>query len=188
MTNPETTIFMAIIKESDIIRESLLDVAKKMVMAAITAPKARGINNIVAKILTDRDIQELAKATRDIGEKNENSIFLRDASNVLKRADVVVLFGTRIRSINLALCGICGFPGCKEKNQHPKIPCAFNTGDLGIAIGSAVSVAMDHRVDNRIMYTIGLAAQQMGILGDDVPIVYGIPLSATAKNPFFDRK
>lgn len=179
---------MAIIKEHDIIRDSLLDVAKKMVLAATTAPKARGINNIVAAILTDRDIQDLAKVMRDIGEKHENSILIRDSHNVLKRADVLVLFGTRVRSINLALCGYCGFRDCKTKNEHPGIPCSFNTGDLGIAIGSAVSVAMDHRVDNRIMYSVGMAAKEMGILGDDVPIIYGIPLSATAKNPFFDRK
>jgi len=179
---------MAIIKDNQILKESLLDVARKMVVAATTAPKARGINNIVTAILTDRDIMDLARMMRDIGEKNENGILLRDAQNVLKRADVVVLLGTKIRSISLALCGLCGFKDCKEKNQHPSIPCAFNTGDLGIAIGSAASVAMDHRVDNRIMYSVGLAAKEMGILGDDVPIIYGIPLSAGPKNPFFDRK
>ena len=68
------------------------------------------------------------------------------------------------------------------------IPCTFNTGDLGIAIGSAVSVAMDHRVDNRIMYTVGQAAMELRLLGDDVPVIYGIPLSISSKNPFFDRK
>lgn len=175
-------------KGNDIIRESLLDVAKKMVMAASTAPKARGINHIVSAILTDRDIQDLAKVMRDLGERHENSILIRDADNVLKRADVLVLLGTRVRSINLALCGYCGYADCKEKNQHPDVPCAFNTGDLGIAIGSAVSIAMDHRVDNRIMYSVGMAAKEMNILGEDVPIIYGIPLSAAAKNPFFDRK
>ncbi|MFA5783030.1 MAG: ferredoxin domain-containing protein, partial [Bacteroidales bacterium] len=48
--------------------------------------------------------------------------------------------------------------------------------------------AMDHRVDNRIMYSVGLAVTEMELLGKDVKIVYGIPLSATSKNPFFDRK
>jgi len=83
---------------------------------------------------------------------------------------------------------MCGFKNCDEKNQYPNHPCAFNTGDLGIAIGSAVSVAMEHRVDNRIMYTVGQAALEMGILGPEVKIIYGIPLSASGKNPFFDRK
>jgi uncharacterized ferredoxin-like protein len=83
---------------------------------------------------------------------------------------------------------MCGFSGRDEKNKNVKTPCVFNTGDLGIAIGSAVSIAMDHRIDNRIMYTVGQAAIELETLGKDVTVVYGIPLTATAKNPFFDRK
>ncbi len=55
-------------------------------------------------------------------------------------------------------------------------------------MGSAVSVAADNRVDNRIMYTAGQAIMKMKILGEDVKIAYGIPLSISGKNPFFDRK
>jgi uncharacterized ferredoxin-like protein len=29
---------------------------------------------------------------------------------------------------------------------------------------------------------------EMGILGKDVKVAYGIPLSVSSKNPFFDRK
>ncbi len=179
---------MAIIREKDIVADSLVDVAKKMLTAAHTAPKARGINCLVTAIVTDRDLQQLAQKMKEIGEKEDNHIFIRDAVNVLNKADVVVLLGTRIKSLGLEFCGYCGFKDCAQKNEHPEVPCAFNTGDLGIAIGSAVSVAMDHRVDNRIMYSVGMAARMLNILGDDVPVVYGIPLSATAKNPFFDRK
>jgi uncharacterized ferredoxin-like protein len=46
---------------------------------------------------------------------------------------------------------------------------------------------MDHRVDNRVMYTVGQAVLRMGLLGEGVKVVYGIPLSVSAKNPFFDR-
>jgi uncharacterized ferredoxin-like protein len=37
------------------------------------------------------------------------------------------------------------------------------------------------------MNTVGLAVLEIGLMGKDVKIVYGIPLSSTAKNPFFDR-
>jgi uncharacterized ferredoxin-like protein len=47
---------------------------------------------------------------------------------------------------------------------------------------------MDHRVDNRIMFTVGKAVLALGLFDPEVRLVYGIPLSATAKNPFFDRK
>ena len=52
----------------------------------------------------------------------------------------------------------------------------------------SVSVAADHRVDNRVMYTIGQAALDLGYLPEEYRIVMGIPLSATTKNIFFDRK
>lgn len=179
---------MAIINENQVIQESLVDVARKMLVAARTAPKARGLSTLSMAILTGSDVHELARVMNEIGEQEDNEIFTRDARNVLQSADVVVLMGTSIKAMSLKLCGLCGFQDCAHKNEHPEIPCVFNTGDLGIAIGSAVSVAMDYRVDNRIMYTAGFAARKMGILGEDVKIIYGIPLSATSKNPFFDRK
>ena len=179
---------MAVINENELRQEAILNVAREMILAARTAPKARGVNNIAMSVITGNDINELAKETKLIGEKEDNPIFNRDAANVLNSADAVVLIGTRIASIGLNYCGLCGFPNCASKNEEPNIPCVFNTGDLGIAIGSAVSIAMDFRVDNRIMYTIGVAACKMELLGKDIRIAYGIPLSASSKNPFFDRK
>jgi uncharacterized ferredoxin-like protein len=179
---------MATIREDEFKKEALLDVAKKMVIAARTAPKARGMDNLAMAILTDAELQQLCKATKAIGDREDYDIFLRDAINVLNSADVVVLIGTRFKSLGLKFCGFCGFIDCVTKAKHPNVPCAFNTSDLGIAVGSAVALAADHRVDTRVMYTIGLAAREMNILGEEYKIIYGIPLSATSKNPFFDRK
>ena len=99
----------------------------------------------------------------------------------------MILMGTKIDPLRLKICGMCGYADCDEKDKHPEIPCVFNTGDLGIAIGSAVSVAMDNRVDNRIMYTVGQAVKLMGLLPEEYKIIYGIPLSVSSKNVFFDR-
>jgi len=38
------------------------------------------------------------------------------------------------------------------------------------------------------MYTAGMAALELGYFSDEVRIAFGIPLSASGKNPFFDRK
>ncbi len=179
---------MAVINENELRQEAVLSVARQMIIAARTAPKARGVSNMAMSIIIGHDISELARKTKEIGEKQDNPIFTRDAANVLNSAEAVVLIGTKIASLGLKYCALCGFPNCASKDKEPDIPCAFNTGDLGIAIGSAVSVAMDSRIDNRIMYTIGLAAREMELLGKDYKIVYGIPLSASSKNPFFDRK
>ena len=97
-----------------------------------------------------------------------------------------MVIGTKKQTIGLSFCSFCGKANCAEAEKAGVI-CAYNTGDLGIAVGSAVSVAMDHPVDNRVMYTIGKAALEMGLLGECV-VALGIPLSVSSKNPFFDRK
>jgi uncharacterized ferredoxin-like protein len=60
-------------------------------------------------------------------------------------------------------------------------------GDLHLAAGSAVALAADFRIDNRIMFSVGKAALKAKLLPDDIKIALAIPLSATSKNPFFDR-
>ncbi len=179
---------MALINEAEIKKQAITDIAKKIILAARTAPKARGLDNLEMAVLTDNHIKTLSDKMKEIGEKHDNHIFLRDSNNILDSADAVILIGTRFKSLGLKLCGLCGFGNCEKKDEHPEVPCAFNTGDLGIAIGSAVSIATDNKIDNRIMYTIGFAAKELNMLSKNVKIIYGIPLSATSKNPFFDRK
>ncbi len=179
---------MAIYKELDERKQTVVDIAKLMLVAARTAPKGKGADNLEMAILTDNDIRLLAMEARKIGEQREYDIFIRDADNVLANADAVVLIGTRIKTLGLKVCGLCGFADCATKEKYPLVPCIFNTGDLGIAVASAAEVASKHHIDNRIMHTIGMAALEMGILSTAVKIIWGVPLSATSKNPFFDRK
>lgn len=161
-------------------------IAEEMCLAARTAPKARGIDLLEIAVVKGDTIKKLSDKMLKVGEKENNRTFLRDGDNILK-ATAIVLIGTRTQYLGLKLCGFCGYPGCAEA-EEAKAVCAFNTGDLGIAVGSAVSVAMDHRIDNRIMYSVGKAALDLGLLGKEAVVAYGIPLSATGKNPFFDRK
>ena len=86
----------------------------------------------------------------------------------------------------MAHCGLCGFENCGAcRNAGAR--CVFTISDLGIATGSAVSIAADNRIDNRIMYTAGKAALKLGFLPDDAAVCYGIPLSISNKSIFFDR-
>ena len=66
--------------------------------------------------------------------------------------------------------------------------CAYDNMDLGIAVGSAASVAADCRIDNRVMFSAGRAALSLGTMGGDVKVILAIPLSAGGKSPYFDRK
>jgi uncharacterized ferredoxin-like protein len=83
-------------------------------------------------------VDKLAGKMKQMAEEYDVPFFNRDAGNLIG-SSVVFLIGTRIKSIGLKKCGMCGFEGCEEKNLHPGIPCVFNTGDLGIAIGSAAA-------------------------------------------------
>lgn len=172
--------------ESDFRTGAIDKIAEEMCLAARTAPKARGLDLLEIIILKDEDIDKLSAKMKQIGERESHPTFLRDSENI-KMATAIVVIGTRLKTVGLKYCSFCGQPTCADAERAGAI-CAYNTGDLGIAVGSAVSIAMDHRIDNRIMYTAGKAAIDMGLLGKDVKIAYGIPLSVSSKNPFFDRK
>lgn len=177
---------MALLQEDEIKKETLLEVAQKMVIAARTAPKTRGRDVLYTAILTEEDIIRLSDKMREIGESTQRAFFVRDA-NCLLQAGAVVLIGVAIKTTDLDHCGYCGFGTCANKNKQADVPCAFNNIDLGIALGSATAIAADHRVDNRIMFSVGKAALELKLLPAGTAIIMGIPLSATSKNPFFDR-
>lgn len=172
-------------REEDIRLENLLRTAGCMVTAARTAPKAKGMDLLEAVILSGGEVQQLADKMKEIGNREGSQVFIRDAGN-LRETSVIVLLGTKGKPIGLRYCGMCGFPDCDAMQQQGG-RCIFNPGDLGIAVGSAVSIAADHRVDNRVLYTAGMAAREAGFLSAETVIAFGIPLSATGKNPYFDR-
>ncbi|MGB4438399.1 MAG: DUF2148 domain-containing protein [Sedimentibacter sp.] len=179
---------MSIIHESDIRNDVLRRTAEKMMTAARTAPKAKGIDNLVISIAEGDTINLLSEKLKELVKEGKGpDYFARDAENILN-SSIIVLIGTKIKPIGIKYCGFCGFENCEEKSKHPECPCALNTGDLGIAVGSAASIAMDERVDNRIMHSVGKAAVDLKLLGEETKIIYGIPLYVGSKNVFFDRK
>lgn len=167
--------------------EAAVQVARLICAAARTAPKGCGIDNLVTAILTDGPEKDrLMAEMRRYGERVKAPFFSRDAEN-LANAEACVILGTRLQRLGIPGCNLCGFDGCAAC-EKASARCAYNAGDLGIALGSAASVAADCRVDCRIMYTIGISAVNIGLLGADVKIAHGIPLSVKGKNIFFDRR
>jgi uncharacterized ferredoxin-like protein len=163
-----------VIERSDAIREGVIQVAKLMVLSAVTAPKGRGVDNVLARILDRREELELLAKTMEELSGEYGDVFARDASSV-RRSDAVVLIGCRIADFKLK----------QPKELGVDLNLAMSLVNLGIAVGSAVKTASIHNVDNRIMYTIGVAAKRLGLL--DADVILGIPLSATSKNIYFDR-
>jgi len=173
-----------LINERDTRHERLLQVANDMLTAARTAPKGKGFDIIEVALVTGKDIRQLSESMLEYSQKTGLKFITRDAENIL-HAGAIILIGTaqKIHSLN---CGYCGFDTCAAKNEFPEIPCAINSVDVGIAIGSACSVAADRRVDSRVMFSVGRVAQELGLM-PGCSSIYGIPISCSSKSPFFDR-
>lgn len=173
-------------------------VATLMAASARTAPKARGIDDMESLILEGEDIEELATAMERKAEEKPSylsSAFRRDANN-LRSSNCVLLIGVagNPKKIEQPLdCGACGYEGCEHLTKVRKRAkdfngpiCIFQAMDLGIALGSAVKLAGELNIDNRMMYTVGVAAKELKMLNSD--LIIGIPLSVTGKSPYFDRQ
>ena len=173
-----------ILNERNLRNEQLQLVVRQMAIAARTAPKARGIDVLEIIIVNGNDIVSLSEKMKTIAIAKDMGFFLRDAENILQ-AEAILIIGVRNQNLGLN-CGFCGFATCSEKDKHTNITCVMNITDAGIAVGSASAMAADCRVDSRVMFSVGLAAKELGWL-HGCSVVYGIPVSASSKNPFFDR-
>ena len=169
--------------ERELRHETVLHIARQMMTAARTAPKGKGIDIVEVALVTGDDLKTLSNRMIALAEEQGMKFFLRDADNILS-AECVVLIGTREQAQGLN-CGHCGYALCGDRPAG--VSCAINAVDVGIAIGSACATAADNRVDTRVMFSAGLAAQRLNWL-EGCRQVFAIPVSASSKNPFFDRK
>jgi uncharacterized ferredoxin-like protein len=189
---------MPILDSGEIEKRGLSKVAELMAVAARTAPKTRGVDEIATVVVCgeekDAIADEMAGLYKD--KRNPLSFFERDAGN-LRRSPYLVLIGVRgtkpKRPENPLNCGACGYDTCAEfigveKREGEDFAgplCVWHAVDLGIALGSAAKMASELNADNRLMYSVGVAAKKLGIM--DADVVVGIPISAEGKNIYFDR-
>lgn len=172
--------------------KAVLDVARLMLLAARTAPKGRGDDDIETMILTGKEKDAVAKEMYKIS-KEPNDHWTRDAKNV-EQCPALFLIGLKGPKTLGTQCGACGYENCaqmlkvgrKEGQFFAGPTCVIKAIDLGIALGSAVKTAQIHNVDNRIFFRAGAAAYRLKLMPEST-IIIGIPLAATGKSPFFDR-
>ncbi len=147
-----------IINERDLRHQSVVEAAHRMMTAARTAPKAKGVDIIEIALVEEReDLEKLAEAMRRRSEETGFKFLLRDADNILQ-GEAVILIGTRRHTQGLN-CGYCGYSACVQNPAQN--PCALNSIDVGIAIGSACSVAADLRIDTRVLFSAGWASEML---------------------------
>lgn len=173
-------------KTGQIEQKAIKQTALNLILKARTAPKTKGIDNLKLKILNSTQKKQLAKTMKKIGRQQKSNAFTRDAKNI-QDAALVILFGIENNPSGLTYCGLCRKKNCSQLIKEKGL-CVFNNIDLGIALGSAVSLASRMGADNRIMYTAGMAALQLGFFNKKVRVIIGLPLNGTGKNIFFDRK
>ncbi len=172
-------------------------VAELMALSARTAPKGRGHDSIIIRIVAGEELEKLASELCRLGETQGINFFLRDASN-LHESDSCVLIGCRSSDYVGLDCGGCGFSTCQQmisaqknfiemKKPFHGPNCIIKMADLGIALGSAAKTASLHNVDNRIMFSAGVAALSLGWL-DGCLVAYGIPIKSSGKSIYFDRQ
>ena len=176
-------------------KKAVETVAGLMALSARTAPKGKGQDALVIRVLVGDEVKNLSRGMEALGREKEIRFFLRDARN-MGASDACLLLGSRREPTAGLDCGACGFPTCaqmliedptKNRTLFAGPNCAVRMADLGIALGSAVKTASLHNVDNRVMYSAGVTALTLGLL-EECTVAYGIPLKASGKNIFFDRK
>ena len=188
---------MPIIYSSKAEEDGILLAAKLIVTSARTAPKGRGVDRIVTAIVTGKEKERIVQAMEKQIEHKKNPLpFFKENAESLRKSPVVLLIGVKgtvpKKPQDPLNCGACGHASCaefikakKKKGEDYAGPiCIFEAIDLGIALGSAVKLASELNIDNRVMYSIGAAAKTLGML--DADVIMGIPLSVSGKSIYFD--
>lgn len=185
---------MPITKSEKAERGAILTAANLMAASARTSPKALGEDNITTAIVTGNEKDEIASVMEKLGEERKRHSLVRDSKNV-RNSEAVLLVGVKGDKGKGNLdCGACGYSTCKELEEAKRFKgmdfvgpiCTIVALDLGIALGSAVKMASELNIDNRMMYSVGAAAKQMMLI--DADVIMGVPLSVSGKNMYYDRK
>jgi len=87
--------------------EGVLETAKLMLVAARTAPKTIGVDDVITIILYGEEKNAIADKMDKIAEERKIEGFKRDAKNV-RESDAVVLIGVRGENTAGLNCGACG--------------------------------------------------------------------------------
>lgn len=182
-------------------QEHLMDVAKACVQAASKAPSLTRRFSLMASIITDEDMAPVIDILATLGE---NSAFqLHDAVALIRLAKEgklppVLLLGADLTRPALWDCGACGFASCGEyvkyckKNKGVGIgaygpTCVWQAIDFGAACDYAAACAAQHRVETRVMFSIGAVSMLLGHL-EGASFVLGLPLGPAGQNLWFDRE
>jgi uncharacterized ferredoxin-like protein len=168
-----------------------------MAVSARTAPKGKGKDSLETRTVDRPDLPLLAREMTRFGEAHTQSFFIRDGKNIAA-SEACLIIGIRGQEPLGLNCKGCGYQSCADMEAACRDTvvegspfhgpnCVIKMADLGIAVGSAVKMASLLNLDNRVMYTAGVASLSLGWM-EGCSVAYGIPVSVSGKNIFFDRE
>jgi uncharacterized ferredoxin-like protein len=158
--------------------DHLVEVAKSIVLAIHKAPQITGKTKIEAEIVWGEDLEPIIDVMEPVGKVMRYVQWdYETIKNCYEKGEspVIILIGGKISSSNLNWnCGACGFSTCKEFNAYSKEykgggqlggpSCNWKVLDWAMACDWACASAWQHRVDNRIMGSIGFATNALGFM------------------------
>src|SRR5437867_11481655 len=186
--------------------ETVMQAARTMAGAAMTAPKSGGMLFLKGSpvfletvIVDDSQTRKrLADWMRARGKERRETIWFRDAE-VAEAVDAVLFVGLADWYPPNYDCGACGYATCAEflhataqlradsdELEFAGPHCNLRDIDLGIAVGSAAKTAAIHSIDCRCQTRIAVAARKLGVIHADIAVA--LSLSLTHKAVGFDRR
>ncbi|MEM1989549.1 MAG: (Fe-S)-binding protein, partial [Candidatus Bathyarchaeia archaeon] len=108
-----------IIRGEDGEKEAIIETARLMQVAARTAPKTRGIDDILTLIVFGSEKNAIAEKMREMARERGANLFERDAICV-ENSEAVLLIGVRGNRAPGLNCGACGSRDCKEFEEKEK--------------------------------------------------------------------
>src|SRR5215471_21031207 len=186
--------------------DAVLQAAKTMAGAAVTAPKSGGQlflqgGKMFMETVIVHDPETRARMSawlRARGKERREPIWFRDA-DVCEAVDAVLFVGLSGWYPPNYDCGACGYATCaeflgatralrrdSEELEFVGPQCNLRDIDLGIAVGSAAKTAAIHSIDARCQTRIAVAARKLGIITADIAVA--LSLSLTHKAVGFDRR
>lgn len=111
---------------------------------------------------------------------NERDLRQAQALDIAQKMCVAARTAPKGKGVDIVECAVA------DGDEQERIACAMEA--IGEECGHKFFLRdADYRVDTRIMFSAGVAAEHLGLLGEDVGQVYAIPVSISSKSPFFDR-
>jgi uncharacterized ferredoxin-like protein len=181
--------------------EHLLSVAKSIVLAINKAPQITGKTAIEAEILWGDDLVPIIEVLEPLAPVVR---YLQWDYETIRRcyekgeSPVIIGIGGKANRSNLGWnCGACGFDTCAEFNAYSKDKggggqlggpsCNWKILDYAIACDWACAAAWQHKVDNRIMGSVGFALQALNYLPNS-DIKMGLVLGPPRDLVYYSRE